>query len=85
MKILINLEAPVTHLKLTRIGASTGVVIPKDMLARLNVKKGDILHAVETAEGGLHLTPFDPAFAAKMEKAEEIIRRYRNTLSVLAK
>ena len=74
-----------TARKLTTIGTSTGVVIPKDMLARLNVKKGDMLHAVETAEGGVLLTPFDPDFAAKMDKAEDIMRRYRNTLNVLAK
>lgn len=74
-----------TALKLTTIGTSTGLVIPKDLLARLNVAKGDTLYAVETADGGLHLTPYDPAFAAKMEKAEAIMRRYRNTLNTLAK
>ena len=72
-------------LKLIAIGTSTGVVIPKDMLGRLDLRKGDVLHAAETPDGGLHLTPFDPAFAARMEKAEEIMRRYRNTLDALAK
>jgi putative addiction module antidote len=74
-----------TTLKLTAIGASTGVVIPKEMLARVNVGKGDVLYAVETPDGGFRLTPYDPAFAAKMEKVDEIMRRYRNTLHVLAK
>jgi putative addiction module antidote len=73
-----------TTLKLTTVGSSTGVVIPKEMLTRLNVGKGDTLHAVETPEGYL-LTPYDPAFAEKMEKAESIMRRYRNTLHALAK
>ncbi len=72
-------------LKLTAVGTSTGVVIPKEMLARLNVAKGDLVYAVETPDGGYRLTPYDPAFAARMEKAEEIIRRYRNTLRVLAR
>jgi putative addiction module antidote len=74
-----------TALKLTTIGTSTGLVIPKDLLARLNVAKGDTLYAVETADGGLLLTPYDPAFAERMEKAEAIMRRYRNTLQTLAK
>jgi putative addiction module antidote len=74
-----------TKLKLTSIGTSTGVVIPKDMLARLNVSKGDVLYAVEEPDGGYRLTPFDPDFAAKLEKADEIMRRYRNTLDVLSK
>ncbi len=72
-------------LKLTAIGTSTGVVIPKDMLARLNVGKGDVLYAVETPDGGYRLTPYDPDFAQKMDKAEAIMKRYRNTLNVLAK
>ena len=71
-------------LKLTTIGTSVGVVIPKEMLARMNVTKGDILYAVETPDGGYRLTPYDPAFAKKMEKADDIMRRYRNTLHVLA-
>lgn len=72
-------------LKLTSIGTSTGVIIPKEMLARLNVGKGDVLHAVEMADGSYNLTPYDPNFSAKMDKAEVIMRRYRNTLRVLAK
>lgn len=73
-----------TTLKLKSIGTSTGVVIPQEMLARLNVANGDTLHAVETADGGYLLTPYDPAFADKLEKAEGIMRRYRNTLRILA-
>ncbi len=72
-------------LKLTTVGTSTGVVIPKDMLTRLNVSRGDVLYAVETADGGYHLTPYDPEFAARMDKADDILRRYRNTLNTLAK
>ncbi len=74
-----------TTLKLIAVGASTGVVIPKEMLARVNVRKGDMLYAVETPDGGYRLTPFDPGFAEEMDKAEDIMRRYRNTLNVLAK
>ena len=72
-------------LKLTSIGTSTGVVIPKEMLARLRVAKGDTLYVTETADGGYYLTAFNPDFATKMGKAEEIMNRYRNTLNVLAK
>ena len=71
-------------LKLTAVGTSTGVVIPKEMLARMNLAKGDSLYAVETPDGGYRLTPYDPGFAKKMEKADDIMRRYRNALRVLA-
>ncbi len=73
-----------TTLKLTAIGTSTGVIIPKAMLDRMNVGKGDVLFAVEAPDGSYRLTPYDPEFARKMEKAEDIMRRYRNTLHVLA-
>jgi putative addiction module antidote len=62
----------------------TGGVIPKEMLARMKVGKGDTLYAVEAPDGSYRLTPYDPLFARKMEAAESIMRRYRNTLKVLA-
>lgn len=77
-------EEFMASLKLIAIGTSTGVVIPQDVLARLRVTKGDTLYITETPDGGYHLTAFDPEFAAKMGKAEEIMNRYRNTLNVLA-
>ena len=73
-----------TKLKLTAVGTSTGVVIPKEMLARLNLSKGDSLYAVEEQDGSFRLTPFDPEFEARLKKADDIMRRYRNTLRVLA-
>jgi putative addiction module antidote len=74
-----------TKLKLVAVGTSTGVVIPKEMLKELNVERGDVLFAAATPDGGYRLTPYDPEFGDKMEKAEAIMRRYRNTLNVLAK
>jgi len=73
-----------TALKLTAVGTSTGVVIPKSMLDRMNVGKGDSLYVTEAPDGTYRLTPYDPAFAKKMELAADIMRRYRNTLQVLA-
>jgi putative addiction module antidote len=74
-----------TTLKLVAIGTSTGVIIPKEMLTRMNLGKGDALYVVEAPDGGYRLTPYDPLFAKKMEKADDIMRRYRNTLHVLAR
>jgi putative addiction module antidote len=73
-----------TTLKLTAVGTSTGVVIPKEMLARMNVAKGDTLYAIEGPDGSYRLTPYDPMFERKMQAADDIMRRYRNTLHVLA-
>ncbi|QOY92325.1 AbrB/MazE/SpoVT family DNA-binding domain-containing protein [Paludibaculum fermentans] len=73
-----------TALKLTAIGTSSGVVIPKEMLSRLKVKKGDTLYAVETAEGYL-LTPYDPAIDEQLQAGEQFMREYRDTFKALAK
>jgi putative addiction module antidote len=71
-------------LKLRAIGNSVGVVLPKEVLARLRVGEGDNLYAVETPEGVI-LTPLDPTVADQMRVARDIMHRYRNTLAALAK
>ena len=71
-------------LKLTAIGNSVGVILPKDLLARLGVGKGDTLHAVETADG-IRLITTDPAFEAQMLVARRIMKERRSVLRELAK
>ena len=71
-------------LKLTKIGTSTGAVIPKEMLTRLKVQKGDSLFAIETAEGYL-LTPYDPTVAEQIKAGREFMKQYRETFKALAK
>jgi putative addiction module antidote len=71
-------------LKITKIGNSAGVVLPKDVLALLRVGPGDVLHLTE-APDGVRLTAHDPDFAADMEMAEEIMREDRRILRALAK
>jgi len=72
------------ELKLRRFGNSLGVVLPKEVVGRLNAKEGEALFLTEAPEGGYRLTPYDPSFEEKMAKADDILRRYRNTLRVLA-
>jgi putative addiction module antidote len=72
-------------LKVRKFGNSLGVVLPKEVLKRLNTGDGERLFLVETSDGDYRLTPYDPAFEKKIAKAEEIIGRYRNTLHALAK
>jgi putative addiction module antidote len=72
-------------LKIRKFGNSLGVVLPKEVISRLSTKEGAALYLTETPEGGYRLMPYDPSFEQKMAKAEDIISRYRNTLSVLAR
>jgi putative addiction module antidote len=71
-------------LKVTTIGSSSGVVLPKEVLARLKVGKGDTLFLVESP-GGYQVTPYDPEFGEQMELAERVMRQRRNVLKELAK
>jgi putative addiction module antidote len=73
------------QLKVRKFGKSLGVVLPKEVIQRLNVGDGEPLFLVDAADGSYQLTPYDPAFEKKMAKAEDIIGRYRNTLHALAK
>ncbi len=72
------------QLKVTTVGNSTGVILNKEALAMLNVRKGDTLILTESPSGFL-ITPYDPEFAADMERAYEIMGRYRNALRELAR
>ena len=73
------------ELKVRKFGNSLGVILPKDVLARLHTAEDDRLFLVEAADGSYRMGPCDPAFEHKMTKAEGIISRYRNTLHVLSK
>ena len=70
-------------LKITTIGNSAGVILPKELLARLRLGKGDELYALETLDG-IKLTTFDPELAAQMEVAEDVMRKRRTLLHKLA-
>jgi putative addiction module antidote len=70
--------------KVTTVGSSTGIVLPKEALAKLRVSKGDVLYLTETPNG-IQLSPYDPDFAEQLEVAEGVMRKYRNALRRLAK
>ena len=69
--------------KVTTVGSSTGIVLPKELLGKLNINKGDTLYVTETPDG-LKLTPYDEEFARVMEIAARIMRENRDVLRKLA-
>jgi putative addiction module antidote len=70
-------------LKVTTVGNSAGIILPKELLARLRLEKGDELYALETP-GGINLTTYDPTFAEQMAVAEEVMHERRTLLRRLA-
>lgn len=72
-------------LKITTVGASAGVILTKEVMAHLKVRKGDTLYLTEAADGGYRLTPYSPEFARQIEVAEDIMHDDRDVLRALAR
>jgi putative addiction module antidote len=72
-----------TTVKVTTVGSSTGIVLPRELLERLHIQRGDTLYVTETP-GGLQLTPYRPEFAKAVQAGQRVMRRYRNALRKLA-
>ncbi|MFI4995228.1 MAG: AbrB/MazE/SpoVT family DNA-binding domain-containing protein [Hyphomicrobiales bacterium] len=78
-------EAASTVLQIKRIGNSVGLILPKELLARLKLKEGDKLHVVEEPERAFKLSPYDATHAKAMEIARQVMHEYKDTFRALAK
>jgi putative addiction module antidote len=72
-------------IEIKKIGNSEGVILPRELMQRLDLKRGQVLHVTELAGGGFQALPYDPDFQKTMEVVDEIIDEYRDTLAALAK
>lgn len=84
-KPIRDTEARDSVLRIKKIGNSVGLILPKELLARLKLKEGDHLHVVEQTERGLKLSPYDPKHAKAMKIAREVMEEYQDTFRALAK
>lgn len=71
-------------LKLTQIGNSVGLILPKEVLARLKLEKGDTVFVTETPDG-VAVTPYDPSLEKQIEAGRAFMRDFRDTFHELAK
>jgi putative addiction module antidote len=71
--------------EIKKIGNSDGLILPRELMQRLELKRGQQLHITELAGGGFQALPYDPDFQKTMEIADEIMDEYRDTLAALAK
>jgi putative addiction module antidote len=78
-------NSDVQVLQVKKIGNSLGLILPKDLLARLKLSEGDKLHVVEQTERGVKLSPYDPKHAEAMDIARRSFRKYADTYKALAK
>ena len=79
-----NFCAMANESKIRKLGNSLGVIIPKEVAARLKVEEGSAVYFTETPDG-VHLSAHDPEFAKVMNAVDSLSRRYRNALRELSK
>jgi putative addiction module antidote len=72
-----------TAVKVTTVGSSVGIVLPKEILNRLHVDKGDTVYLTESPDG-IRISPYDATFAKKVEILEQVMRENRDVLKKLA-
>jgi putative addiction module antidote len=72
-------------IEIKKIGNSDGLLLPRELMQRLDLKRGQQLHIEELPGGGFRALPYDPDFERTMEIADEVMDQYRDTLAALAK
>jgi putative addiction module antidote len=72
-------------IEVKRIGNSDGFILPREVMQRLDIQRGQQFNLIELAGGGLQLLPYDPDFEQTLDTADEIMDEYRDTLATLAK
>jgi putative addiction module antidote len=71
--------------KVTTVGSSSGIILNREVMTRLGVRKGDVLYLTEAPDGGYRITPYNPEFERQMKLAEEIMHDDREILRALAR
>jgi putative addiction module antidote len=71
-------------LEVKKIGNSTGLILPKELLAQLNIGQGQWVYVTALPDGAVRLTPYDPEFEKAMQVVDDLMDEYRDTLKTLA-
>ena len=71
-------------IEIKKIGNSDGLILPRELMARLDLKRGQQLRITELAGVGFQVLPYDPDFEKAMNIADEVMDEYRDTLATLA-
>ena len=72
-------------LEVKRIGNSTGLILPKELLARLRLDQGDWVYVTELPDRSVKVAPYDPKHEEVMTIAREVMKEYQDTFKALAK
>ncbi len=80
----MNKHVTIATAKVTTVGNSVGIILPKDLLTRLKLEKGDTVYLTDNPDG-VTLSPYQPNFDEQLEAGREFMREYRDTFRALAK
>lgn len=72
------------HTRLAKIGNSTGLTLPRDVLAEARLDRGDEV-SVMVRDGRIEIAKADDAYNKAMDVGRDFAARYRRTMAVLAK
>lgn len=72
------------HTKISAIGNSAGIIVPKELLVELGLLRGDTV-GVEVEGGALRIVKLDDAYNRAIEAGRDCFDRYPATLAELAK
>ena len=72
-------------LKITQVGNSAGVVLPKEALAELGVERGDTIYLTRAPDGSMRISPYDEEVARQVELGEKLMDEHRDVFRALAK
>jgi antitoxin component of MazEF toxin-antitoxin module len=75
----------IVKIEVKKIGNSDGFILPREIMQRFDIRRGQQFHITELAGGGFQFLPYDPDFEQTLEIADEIMDEYRDTLATLAK
>jgi putative addiction module antidote len=73
------------QIEIKKIGNSDGLILPREIMQRLDLKRGQFLHIIELAGGGFQAIPYNPDFERTMQIADDVMDEYKDTLAALAK
>jgi putative addiction module antidote len=83
--MLMEKDGFTMRIEIKKIGNSDGLLLPRELMQRLDLKRGQELHITELAGGGFQAMPYDPDCEKTMEVADEVMDKYKDTLAALAK
>ncbi|MCS6624938.1 AbrB/MazE/SpoVT family DNA-binding domain-containing protein [Roseibacterium beibuensis] len=71
--------------KVTQVGNSLGVLLPKEAVVELGVEKGSTLYMTRAPDGSMRISPYDDRIQQQIALGEKLMDEHRDVFRALAK